>query len=123
MDSEAKQSLIDCVSEACTFEQVLQRSAEWCAKRPAWMRICDMSDELCESLYVQWDELRASQKRHWGTEYAYNEFSIRRCKVPHGVISGKGEFYASIADVPLSHNSMSVFKVGKKVASQSHHFA
>lgn len=122
MDSEAKRTLVDGASEAYTFEQVLQQSAEWCAKRPAWMRICDMPDGYSESLYVQWEELRASQKRYWGTEYAYNEFSTRRCKVPYGYISGKGEFYESNADVPLSHNSMMVFKVGKKAVSQLHDF-
>ena len=105
------------MEETYTFEQVLQRSAEWCSKRPAWVRICDMPDDYCKSLYVQWNELSATQQRQWGSEYAYAEFGIKRCKVRYGFVSGKGEFFEQITDVPRFHNSMMVFRVGTTTAA------
>jgi hypothetical protein len=103
--------------ETCTFDQVLQQSADWCAGNPAWVRICDMPDGYCDALHVQWNELSATQQRRWGSEYGYQEFGTKRCKVPYGFVSGKGGFYERITDVPLFHNSMMVFRVGVNAAS------
>ncbi|WP_052660688.1 hypothetical protein [Paraburkholderia fungorum] len=105
------------VAETCTFEQVLQQSADWCANNPAWIRICDLPDGYSDSLYVRWNELSAAQQRRWGSEFGYQEFATKRCKVPCGVVSGKGEFYERITDVPLFHNSMAVFRVGVNKAN------
>jgi len=66
------------------------------------MRICDFPEGYCDTLYVQWHELRATSQARWSSEYAYNEFADKRCKVPYGFISGKGEFYESVHDVPCS---------------------
>lgn len=104
--------------ETCTMEQVLDRSAEWCAKHPAWVRICDTPNGFSDSLHVQWGELNPTAQARWGSEFAYAEFARKRCKVPVGVVSGKGEFYENICDVPLFHNSMCVFRVGAKVARE-----
>jgi len=105
------------MNETSTFEEVLQHSSEWCVKNPAWIRICDLPDGHCESLHVQWTELSATQQRRWGSEYSYNEFGDKRCKVPYGFVSGKGEFYKRITDVPRFHNSMMVFRIGVNEAN------
>jgi hypothetical protein len=100
--------------EYFSVEQASAHAAEFCRKRPAWIRVCDMPDteEVNRALYVQWDELSATQQAHWGSEYAYDEFARKRCKVKQGVMTGKGEFYASVLDVPLSHNMMGMYRVG-----------
>lgn len=71
-----------------------------------------MPTDYCDTLYVQWNELSATQQRRWGSEYAYGEFGIKRCKVRSGFVSGKGNFYDCITDVPPFHNSMMVFRIG-----------
>lgn len=85
-----------------------------CKKHPAWLRICDMDDTNC--YYVQWAELSDRERNSWGSEYAYNEWATKRKKVKTGFISGKGEFFFDILDVPRWHNSMMVFCVGVKAA-------
>jgi hypothetical protein len=101
-----------------TVEQAAQHAIAWCGKYPAWVRICDMPAGYCESLYVQWTDLSATQQRRWESELAYNEWATKRRKVPAGVISGKGKFYEHICDVPVGHNSMMVFRVGVKAAHE-----
>lgn len=99
-----------------SVEQASEHAAEWCKKHPAWVRICDLGDT--KGYYVQWDELSDRDRESWGSEYAYNEFATKRQKVKTGHISGKGEFFTDILEVPLWHNSMMVFCVGLKAAQE-----
>lgn len=77
--------------ETYTVADAARHAADYCAKHPAWVRICDVPD--------------------------YDALARQRPRLKEGVISGKGEFYDSITDVPLFHNSMMVLHVGVKVAS------
>lgn len=102
--------------ETYTTEQASQNAIEWCEKHPGWKRICDI--ENSDSLYKTWDELSDNVKKSWVDEYskysaesAWREFGKRPCKVPYGFITGKGEFYKDVLQVPLYHNLMMVFKV------------
>lgn len=106
------------MAEEYTVEQAAQHAAAWCAKRPAWMRICDLFTANVETdqFYVQWHELSKREQEYWQSEYGYNEFAIKARKVEMGHISGKGEFYADILAVPLFHNTMQVIRVGTKIA-------
>lgn len=101
-------------SESYSVELAFKHAMDWCAKHPAWIPICDLDDTNC--YYVQWDELSDRERRRWGSEYAYNEFATKRRKVKVGFVSGKGEFFADILDVPRWHNSMMVFCVGVDAA-------
>lgn len=100
-----------------TTEQAAQEATEWCKKNPGWQRICDIPDH--DSLYETWDELPARVKKYWerecrsDAEGAWREFGAARCKVKFGHVSGAGEFYKCILDVPRFHQGMMVFKVGK----------
>jgi hypothetical protein len=78
--------------------------------------VCDVGET--DQYYVQWDELSERDKRGWGSEYAYNEWGTKVRKVEMGHISGKGEFYSDITDVPLWHNTMMVIRVGAKAARE-----
>lgn len=77
--------------ESCTVEQAAQQAADYCARHPAWVRICDVPD--------------------------YDALASQRPRMKAGVISGKGEFYDCITDVPLFHNSMMILHVGVKAAN------
>ncbi|ABO60591.1 hypothetical protein LA345_38890 (plasmid) [Burkholderia vietnamiensis] len=100
--------------EYFTIEQASAHAAEFCRKHPAWIRVCDMPDteEVNRALYVHWDELSKRAQDYWGSEYAYNEFATKRCKVKQGVMTGKGELYDSIIQAPLFHNVMCMYRVG-----------
>lgn len=102
--------------EFYSVEAAAKHAAEWCKKHPAWMRICDLEDTA--RYYVQWQELDERKREFWGSEHAYNEWASKRQKVKTGFISGKGEFFADILDVPRWHNSMMVFCVGVKAAQE-----
>lgn len=101
--------------ETYTNEQALQKSLEWCEQHPGWKRMCDIEDT--DGLYKTWEELSEKEKKPWVKEYrssaedAWGEFGRRPCKVPFGFVTGKGEFYKSISQVPLMHNLMTVYKV------------
>jgi hypothetical protein len=111
----------DCINanseESYTTEQAAQESLKWCEKHPGWKRICDIEDS--NSLYKTWDELSEKEKKSWinyygvlGAKGAWEEFGHKPCKVKYGFISGKGEFYKKVTDVPPLHNLMMVFKIG-----------
>lgn len=103
-------------SDFYSVEQASKHASEWCKKHPAWMRICDLDDTDC--YYVQWNELSERERNYWGSEDAYNELATKRQKVKTGHISGKGEFFSDILDVPRWHNSMMVFCVGVKASRE-----
>jgi hypothetical protein len=96
-------------------EDAAKHAAAWCAKRPAWMRVCDMGGIDADQFYVQWHELGKRDQEGWGSKSAYDEFSIKRQKVEMGFISGKGDFYGDILEVPLFHNVMQVIRVGARI--------
>lgn len=103
--------------ETYTTEQASEKAQEWCKKNKGWKRICDI--ENSDSLYKKWDELPKKIKNDWintygenSAESAWKEFGDSYCKVSKGFITGKGEFYENVLDVPLNHNLMTVYKVG-----------
>ncbi|MBL5772725.1 hypothetical protein HV436_18535 [Bacillus sporothermodurans] len=103
--------------ETYTTDQAAQKALEWCEVNKGWKRICDIEDS--DSLYKTWDELPKKIKNYWikaygeySAESAWKEFGESYCKFPKGFITGKGEFYENVLDVPLYHNLMMVFKVG-----------
>lgn len=114
---ETKCPLCGETMEQCTFEEVLDKSLEWCNQHPGWKRMCDIEDT--DSLFKTWEELPKRSHDVWISAYgeysaekAWEEFGHKPCKVKYGHVSGKGEFYKDIRDIPLFHNSMMVFKVG-----------
>jgi len=102
-------------------EEAASKALKWCNSRPTWMRICDIKDT--EPLYKGWSELPHSEQKPWIERYkicaqeAWEEFAVKPCKVDHGFISGEGVFYNCINEVPLMHNIMMVFRVGKEAKS------
>ncbi|QHP82791.1 hypothetical protein PSR30_04485 [Pectobacterium carotovorum subsp. carotovorum] len=96
-------------------ELASEAAANWCKTHPSWIRICDMPDGYCDTLYVQWHELSATQQRHWNTEDAYNEYAIKRCKVKYGHITDSGEFASTTQ--PMLGNTMMVFRIGVRTAN------
>ena len=104
--------------ETYSPNQAFERAREWCVKHPAWMRICDLPDGYCDTLYVPFDELSVSKQRYFETAENYREWGHPRCKVKSGFVSGKGEFYDDILSVPGHHNFMMVFRIGAKAANE-----
>lgn len=102
--------------ENYTALEASNKAIEWCAKHPGWKRICDIEDT--DVLYKNWEELPEKVRSSWIREYGEHsaeslwvEFGDSPCKVPFGFVTGKGEFYKNILDVPLHHNLMTVYKV------------
>lgn len=102
--------------ESYTTEQASSKALEWCKNNKGWKRICDIADS--DNLYKTWDELPEKIKKSlidefgkYSAESAWREFGDSYCKVPFGFISGKGDFYDNILDVPKFHNLMTVFKI------------
>ncbi|MGE8319557.1 MAG: hypothetical protein ACN6O3_12495 [Comamonas sp.] len=102
-----------------TVEQASAHAKEWCADHPGWQRICDVPNS--DALYKTFAELPKRVQRAWegrGGEAAWKEFGNRPCKVPRGFISGAGEFYRNVLDVPRFHNLMTVYKTGAREGQQ-----
>ncbi|WP_332237927.1 hypothetical protein [Sporolactobacillus sp. KGMB 08714] len=104
------------MTETYTIEEAADKALTWCDKHPGWQRIYDIDDT--GSLYKTWKELSEKVKKPWiehfgqySAEAAWREFGDAPCKVPYGFITGKGDFFRSIIDVPQFHNVMMVFKV------------
>ncbi|GAA5416216.1 hypothetical protein Pryu01_01248 [Paraliobacillus ryukyuensis] len=102
--------------ETYSVEQASRNALNWCENNKGWARICDI--ENVDSLYKNWAELSEKEKSYWvkqfgqyDAESAWIEFGKSPCKVPYGFITGKGDFYRNILDVPLHHNLMTVYKV------------
>lgn len=99
---------------AYSVDDASRHAIQWCAQHHGWQRICDIPDS--DSLYKKWGELSQKVQASWEHAYpsdpegAWLEFGKAPCKVPYGFISGAGEFYKNILDVPPLHNSMMVFK-------------
>lgn len=98
-----------------TVEQAAAHAKTWCDKH-GWKRICDIPDS--DSLYYAWEELPQKERAYWIRRFgeysakdAWAEFGPKRCKVEAGYITGAGEFYTDILDVPRFHNVMMVFKL------------
>lgn len=100
------------MSETFSVKQAHEHAIKWCARRLAWAPICDLGET--DQYYVQWDELKQAEKDYWESEYGYNEFATRRCKVETGFMSGNGEFYADPLQIPWGHNFMMMFRIGTK---------
>ncbi len=101
--------------EFYSVDQASQHAAEWCKRNPAWRRICDIPDiSVFEKTY---DEIPKRERAYWeknGGEECWREFGAGGTKVPTGFISGKGEFFDHVLKVPLHHNMMMVYRVGKR---------
>ncbi|MCO1599855.1 hypothetical protein [Desulfosporosinus nitroreducens] len=103
--------------ESYTTEQASEHAKKWCSQHKGWKRICDIEDS--DALYKTWDELPVKVRKEWESHYGYSaenawlEFGRKPCKVPKGFITGKGEFYENVLDVPPWHNLMMVFQTSK----------
>lgn len=102
--------------ETYTTEEASLKALEWCNNHKGWKRICDIKNR--DNLYKTWTEIPAKERTLWIKNYgeyfaksAWEELGTKPCKVPFGFISGKGEFYKDILQVPPLHNLMMVFKV------------
>ena len=100
-------------------EEAAKFALKWCEKNNGWERICDISCDS-EELYYSWSEITKKEKDFWIKEYgvdsakdAWKEFGNKKCKIPYGFITGKGEFYSNILDVPLNHSIIMVYQTGK----------
>jgi len=95
--------------------QAAKHAEEWCKKNPEWRRICDIPDHtVFEKTY---DEIPKRERAYWeknGGEECWREFGTAKSKVLTGFISGKGEFFDHVLKVPLHHNMMMVFRVGRR---------
>lgn len=101
--------------EFYSAKQAAEHAKEWCKKNPAWRRICDIPDiSVFEKTY---DGIPKRERAYWeknGGEECWREFGTAKSKVPIGFISGKGEFFDHVLKVPLHHNLMTVFRVGRR---------
>lgn len=100
------------VQESYSTEQAAEHAKQWCAKHPGWQRICDIPS--VDALYMTFSELPKRVQNSWekrGGESAWLEFGEKPCKVARAFISGKGEFYTSILEVPRFHNLMTIFQI------------
>ena len=103
--------------EAYTTQQASDHAKTWCTQHRGWERICDIEDS--DVLYKTWNELPAKVRKEWEDHYgssgeaAWLEFGTKPCKVLKGFITGKGEFYENVLDVPPWHNLMMVFQTSK----------
>jgi hypothetical protein len=93
-------------------EDAMKHAREYVRTHPSWVLICDIENH--DVLYVQWEELDKKSKAYWKSEEFYDENARKICKVANMHMSGAGELYADICDVPVGHNSMLMFKVGTK---------
>ena len=103
------------IEESYTVEQASEHAKEWGKAHPGWQRICDIADS--DKLYKTYAELTKRQRAAWdreGGEAAWKEWGSAPCKFPKGYISGKGEFYRNVLDVPRFHNLMTVYKTGAR---------
>ena len=106
-------------TEEPMHDKIFRVALEWCQKRPAWKRICDIPNS--DKLYKTWEELPEKVRAEWeerfhdSAESAWREFGIGVCKVKYGFVGTDGVFYPEITDVPLNTNSCMVFRVGKRV--------
>lgn len=101
--------------EFYSAEQASKHAADWCKRNPAWRRICDIPDS--DALYKTYDEIPKRERAYWdqnGGEECWREAGNAKCKVATGFISGKGEFFDHVLKVPLHHNLMMVFRVGRR---------
>lgn len=103
--------------EYYSTKDAAEKALEWCSNHKGWIRICDLKDDV-STLYKTWEELSERERKTWIKQFgetsakdAWEEFGIAPCKVEYGFISGKGEFYKKVTEVPLYHNLMEVYKI------------
>ena len=90
----------------------LEEYRQWQKENPEWKLICDMEDT--EFFYVQWNELPKSERMYWVGSFredprgAFEEFGIKRCKVPVMCLGTDLKLY-DIIDWPEGF-CMTVFK-------------
>jgi len=99
------------------MKQQLEKYRKWQKEHPEWELICDIPDT--DSLYIQWNELSKAERMSWigtyreGAKDMFEEFGIKRCKVPQMVLGEDLEFY-EVSDWPYGF-CMTVYKTGKKL--------
>ncbi len=95
-----------------------KRHAEaFCHRNPTWRMICDLDEADYSPL--PWSMLPREERRHWLRRYgssapeAWAEFGTNK-PMPYrmGYVSGAGEFFNDVLDVPRFHNLMTVVEVG-----------
>jgi hypothetical protein len=91
-------------------------ASKWCNANKGWQPIFDIGNGA-DHLYVQWEELSAKERREWGkngyrnaAKECWEEFGMKKCKVPYGFIASDGNFYTMQEFSGLSINGVMVFK-------------
>ena len=94
--------------------EMLESFRKWQRENPEWELICDIADS--EALYAGWSELPKPERMSWigkcreGAREMWEEFGIKRCKVPVMVLSDKLVLH-ELTDWPHGE-AMTVFKTG-----------
>lgn len=102
-------------AEFYSVEQAFEHAKRYCEENKGWQPVSEIPD--LDSLYLTWKELSKEEKSEWLQEYgsryaenAWEAFGAKICRYPYGFISGKGEFYKDVLDIPLYHNHVMVIK-------------
>lgn len=99
-----------------TQQDATKKAREYVSTHPAWVPICDMLADP-GVLYYKFHELTDKERKYWEHPDRYNAYARKRCKVQRAHITGDGEIYADICDVPPKKGaSMMLYKVGVKGA-------
>ncbi len=112
---------------AYTVQQAADFALQWCRQHQGWMRVCDLPEDVdADDFYTKWEDVPATQREWWLQEYGrqaakkmWEELGVKTCKIPYGFVSGKGEFFEEITQVPLNHNSMMVFKFDEWIRNKA----
>lgn len=105
---------LDTTPVSFSMESVTAAVAAWCARRPTWISIADMPSGMSRDIYVQWHELKPFEKKYWESEYGYNEYAPKKCKVKSGFITGDGTFHETFNDIQPRQNFCMVFAIGRE---------
>jgi len=92
-----------------TLQEASAKATAFCTENAGWIKVCDMPETF--NPYKSWKELTAKARKHWGTIEVWRDCATEEPKYPYGFISGAGEFFGSVLDVPPHHQHMMVWKV------------
>lgn len=100
-----------------TTDDASRHAQLWCSRNLSWSRICDVDER---AYVVSWSDLPGLTRRRFCVRYrchsddhgraVFDEFGPKPLRFRFGFISGAGEFFASVCDVPISHNLMMVIQ-------------
>ncbi len=92
---------------------MIEQFRNWQTEHPEWQLLCDIADS--DALYIQWDKLPKAERMSWIGKYGedakemWEEYGIKKCKVPVMVLSDKLELHEK-SDWPHGE-AMTVYRV------------